>query len=90
MVNLHPQTLRKYEGEGLVVPERSAGNIRLYSDEDVERLRKINRLTADLGVNLAGVQVILRLTAQIEILYNEREELRTRLVELGEGEDEER
>ena len=68
MVDLHPQTLRNYEQIGLVVPRRTAGNIRLYSQREVERLHKINRLTQDLGVNLAGVEIILRLTGQIEDL----------------------
>ncbi len=79
MVNLHPQTLRKYEDEGLVVPRRSPGNMRLYSPDDIERLHKITRLSADLGVNLAGVHIILNLTAQIEALHAEQERLRARL-----------
>jgi len=66
LVNLHPQTLRHYERIGLVTPARSEGNVRLYSDQDIERLRKIVRLTDDLGVNLAGVEVILNMTEQIE------------------------
>lgn len=72
MLDLHPQTLRHYERIGLVMPARSGGNVRLYSANDIERLRKITRLTDDLGVNLAGVEVILRLTRTIE-------ELQTRL-----------
>ena len=68
MVALHPQTLRNYEQLGLVIPQRSDGNIRLYSPRDVDRLLKINRLTQELGINLAGVEVILHLTDQIEIL----------------------
>ena len=55
MVDLHPQTLRNYEQLGLINPQRSDGNIRLYSDHEVERLHKINRLTQELGINLAGV-----------------------------------
>jgi len=70
MVDLHPQTLRNYEQIGLVVPHRTAGNIRLYSQRDVDRLHKINRLTQDLGVNLAGVEIILRMTEQIEALQS--------------------
>lgn len=70
MVDLHPQTLRNYEQIGLVVPHRTAGNIRLYSQRDVDRLLKINRLTQDLGVNLAGVEIILRMTEQIEALQS--------------------
>jgi MerR family transcriptional regulator/heat shock protein HspR len=71
MVNLHPQTLRYYERAGLVVPARSTGNVRLYSPNDIERLRKICRLTDELGVNLAGVEVIMRLTDTIERLQND-------------------
>ena len=75
MVSLHPQTLRCYERAGLVVPARSAGNVRLYSQEDIERLRKICRLTGELGVNLAAVDVIMRLTDTIEELHVEMDEL---------------
>ncbi len=71
MVNLHPQTLRYYERVGLIVPARSAGNVRLYSPKDIERLRKICRLTDELGVNLAGVEVIMRLTDTIQELQSE-------------------
>jgi len=71
MVNLHPQTLRLYEKVGLVVPARSPGNVRLYSELDVERLHKICRLTDELGVNLAAVEVIMRLTDTIEQLQRE-------------------
>jgi len=76
MVNLHPQTLRCYERVGLVVPARSPGNVRLYSTADIERLRKICRLTDELGVNLAAVEVIMRLTDTIGQLQTEMEELR--------------
>lgn len=75
MVDLHPQTLRCYERAGLVVPARSAGNIRLYSQADIERLRKICRLTDELGVNLAAVDIIMRLTDTIEQLHSEMDEL---------------
>ncbi len=77
MVNLHPQTLRYYERAGLVVPARSAGNARLYSPRDIERLSKICRLTDELGVNLAAVEVIMRLTDTIERLQAETDEIRT-------------
>ena len=70
-VDLHPQTLRHYENLGLVVPNRSKGNIRLYSQRNVELLHKITRLTRDLGINLAGVQVILHMTERIESLQEE-------------------
>jgi MerR family transcriptional regulator, heat shock protein HspR len=58
---LHPQTLRLYEREGLLKPSRSEGNTRLYTDEDLERLEMILKLTRDLGVNLAGVEIILNM-----------------------------
>jgi len=71
LVDLHPQTLRHYEELGLVMPQRSQGNIRLYSPRDIERLRKITRLTQELGVNLAGVEIILRLNQQLKALRAE-------------------
>ena len=64
--NIHPQTLRLYEREGLLKPSRSEGNTRLYSDEDLKRLEIILNLIRDLGVNLAGVEVILNLRQKIE------------------------
>jgi MerR family transcriptional regulator/heat shock protein HspR len=79
MVSLHPQTIRNYEQIGLVIPQRSDGNIRLYSQREVERLLKISRLTQELGVNLAGVEVILRMADQIETLQVEVEDLRQRI-----------
>lgn len=71
MVDLHPQTLRNYEDMGLVVPQRTGGNIRLYSQREVDLLLKINRLTQEMGVNLAGVEIILRMAEQIELLQLE-------------------
>lgn len=71
LVDLHPQTLRHYEDLGLVVPTRSKGNIRLYSQRDIELLRRITRLTQELGVNLAGVEVVLHMADQIERLRQE-------------------
>lgn len=68
MVSLHPQTLRYYDRLGLIQPSRTAGRIRLYSRQDIERLRKIARLSEDLGVNLAGVEVILNMAERIERL----------------------
>ncbi len=61
LAGMHPQTLRVYEQRGLVLPQRTAGNTRLYSDRDIERLRLIQRLTSELGLNLAGVERVLRL-----------------------------
>ncbi len=66
MLDLHQQTLRKYEEEGLVTPSRSEGGTRMYSQTDVERLRVIVSLTRELGVNLAGVEVIFRMREQLE------------------------
>lgn len=71
LVQMHPQTLRYYERAGLVKPTRSGGRIRLYSQTDLERLRKIARLTSELGVNLAGVQVIMDLTEKLERLQSQ-------------------
>jgi MerR family transcriptional regulator/heat shock protein HspR len=79
LVNLHPQTLRNYEDNALVVPSRSPGNIRLYTDRDVQRLHKIVRMTTELGINLAGVEVILNLTERVEHLQAEVEDLQARL-----------
>ncbi len=62
---IHPQTLRLYEREGLLTPSRSDGNTRLYTDEDLERLEVILHLTRDLGVNLAGVEIILNMRAKM-------------------------
>jgi MerR family transcriptional regulator/heat shock protein HspR len=61
LVGMHPQTLRIYESKGLIRPKRTAGNTRLYSEADVERLRLIQRLTNELGLNLAGVEQVMRL-----------------------------
>jgi len=61
LLQVHPQTLRIYEREGLIVPSRSKGNTRLYSQEDVEHLKLVIRLTRDFGVNLAGVEMILQM-----------------------------
>jgi MerR family transcriptional regulator/heat shock protein HspR len=66
LVGMHPQTLRIYEQKGLVRPKRTAGNTRLYSDVDLERLRLIQRLTNELGLNLAGVEHVLRLEDQLK------------------------
>src|SRR5687768_2596224 len=74
-VGMHPQTLRLYEKEGLVKPARRGTN-RLYSDWDIERLRQIQRLTQDMGVNLAGVEIILNLLEQINQMQEELEQFR--------------
>jgi MerR family transcriptional regulator/heat shock protein HspR len=71
---VHPQTLRLYEREGLLKPSRSDGNTRLYTDEDLERLEVILHLTRDLGVNLAGVEIILNMRAKMEAMQGQIEE----------------
>jgi MerR family transcriptional regulator/heat shock protein HspR len=69
--SLHPQTLRHYEREGLLTPSRSEGNTRMYTEQDLERLEVILSLTRELGVNLAGVEVILNMRGKIEELQGE-------------------
>jgi MerR family transcriptional regulator/heat shock protein HspR len=71
---VHPQTLRLYEREGLLKPSRSEGNTRLYTDEDLERLEVILHLTRDLGVNLAGVEIILNMRARMEAMQGQMEQ----------------
>ena len=69
LVGMHPQTLRIYETRGLVRPRRTPGNTRLYSERDLERLRVIQRLTTELGLNLAGVERVLQLEDEVERLH---------------------
>ncbi|MFC2168976.1 heat shock protein transcriptional repressor HspR [Acidobacteriota bacterium] len=71
MFNIHPQTLRLYEREGLLKPSRSEGNTRLYSDNDLKQLEMILNLTQDLGVNLAGVEIILNMRKKMENIESE-------------------
>ena len=77
--DVHPQTLRLYEREGLLRPSRSEGNTRLYTDDDLERLEIILKLTRDLGVNLAGVEIILNMRAKMEAMQRQMEEFVTSL-----------
>jgi MerR family transcriptional regulator/heat shock protein HspR len=79
MFSIHPQTLRTYEREGLIRPSRTVGNTRLYSEEDVERIEMITRLTRELGINLAGVEVVLNMRAKMEEMRQEMEETITAL-----------
>ena len=65
LVEMHPQTLRKYEREGLIAPSRTHGNLRLYSDQDIERLRQVKYLVEERGLNLAGVQIALDMTQSL-------------------------
>jgi MerR family transcriptional regulator/heat shock protein HspR len=69
LVGMHPQTLRIYEGKGLVRPKRTPGNTRLYSERDLERLRLIQRLTTELGLNLAGVEQVLALQDELQRMH---------------------
>jgi MerR family transcriptional regulator/heat shock protein HspR len=71
---LHPQTLRLYEREGLLKPSRSEGNTRLYTEQDLERLQVILKLTRDLGVNLAGVEIILNMREKMEEMQRQIEQ----------------
>jgi MerR family transcriptional regulator/heat shock protein HspR len=75
LVGMHPQTLRMYEQKGLVRPGRTAGNTRLYSEADLERLRLIQRLTTELGLNLAGVEAVLDLEEQLQRMHARMERL---------------
>ena len=75
LVGMHPQTLRMYEQKGLVQPQRTAGNTRLYSEADLERLRLIQRLTGELGLNLAGVEAVIGLEEQLRRMQARMERL---------------
>ena len=74
MYGIHPQTLRLYEREGLLKPSRTEGNTRLYTDEDLERLEVILNLTRDMGVNLAGVEVVLNMRAKMDRMRRQMED----------------
>ena len=76
IVGMHAQTLRQYERLGLVEPKRTVGNIRMYSRADIERMQQVQRLVNDLGVNLAGVEVILRMGEKLQALEAELARLR--------------
>src|SRR5512139_3625115 len=71
LVGMHQQTLRYYERAGLVEPKRTGGNIRMYSNSDIERIRQIQRWIDDFGVNLAGAEIMMRMSAQIRALQEE-------------------
>jgi MerR family transcriptional regulator/heat shock protein HspR len=75
LANMHPQTLRVYEARGLIEPKRSPKGTRLYSQEDVDKLRRIQGMTAELGLNLAGVERVLRLEQEIESMHTRIDEL---------------
>jgi MerR family transcriptional regulator/heat shock protein HspR len=79
ILDIHPQTLRQYERENLICPSRSNGRIRLYSQRDIDKIKLILRLTRELGVNLAGVDIILRLKENMDEMESEIAELRHEL-----------
>jgi MerR family transcriptional regulator, heat shock protein HspR len=82
LADMHPQTLRMYEARGLITPKRSPKNTRLYSHEDVERLRRIQQMTAEEGLNLAGVETVLTLERELKRARGEMAKLRQRAAEL--------
>jgi MerR family transcriptional regulator/heat shock protein HspR len=86
MIGIEAHTLRYYERLGLVHPERSSGNIRLYSEEDVDRLRYIKALMSDCGVNLAGVEVALKLMQQMKDMQQQLEEMERKMNKIAEAE----
>jgi MerR family transcriptional regulator, heat shock protein HspR len=79
LVGMHPQTLRMYEQKGLIRPKRTPGGTRLYSEADVERLRIVQRLTTELGLNLAGVELVLRLEDELRKAHAQIERLERQL-----------
>ena len=79
LVGVHPQTLRQYEDKGLVRPKRTPGGTRLYSEDDVERLRIIQRLTTEVGLNLAGVELVLRLEDELRKAHVQIDRLQQQL-----------
>jgi len=81
LVGMHPQTLRIYEAKGLVRPQRTPGGTRLYSEADLERLRIIQRLTTELGLNLAGVELVLRLEDELRRAHAQIERLQAQVQE---------
>lgn len=83
IVDIHPQTLREYEKSGIIKPKRTKGNVRFFTDEDIEDVRFIKEMTKTLGVNLAGVDIIMRLRNQIKDLEKLVEELYKQIQELN-------
>ncbi|MFN2613076.1 MAG: heat shock protein transcriptional repressor HspR [Solirubrobacterales bacterium] len=79
LAEMHPQTLRMYEARGLIEPQRSPKNTRLYSQADVERLRRIQEMTTDMGLNLAGVETVLELEERIARMHSKLEKMQQRL-----------
>jgi len=89
LVGIEPHTLRYYERLGLVQPERSGGNIRLYSEDDIDRLRYIKTLMSDCGVNLAGVEVAMRLMQRMKDMQRQMEEMEREIKKIALAEMEE-
>src|SRR5215212_6402664 len=89
LAEMHPQTLRMYETRGLITPKRSPKKTRLYSQSDVERLRRIQRMTTDEGLNLAGVEAVLKMEEQVARMRSELERMRKRTKELEQEMNEE-
>ena len=83
IIGTETYTLRYYERIGLIEPKRSQGNIRLYSDRDIDLLRRVRTLVEDMGINLAGVEVILRLMQRMVEMQNEMEKLESEVDRLG-------
>ncbi len=84
ILDIHPQTLRQYEREGLIKPSRTNGKIRLYSQKDIDHIKTVLNLTRELGVNLAGVDIILQLNKKIESLEKELTSYKNKLREIDE------
>ncbi len=89
LADMHPQTLRIYESKGLIQPKRSPKNTRLYSQRDVERLRRIQQMTSEEGLNLAGVETVLEMEARVETMRKELGQMRARTRELEQRLDKE-
>ena len=89
LADMHPQTLRIYESKGLITPKRSPKNTRLYSQRDVERLKRIQQMTNEEGLNLAGVETVLEMESRVEQMRAELEAMRQRTRELESKLDEE-
>lgn len=83
ILEIHPQTLRQYEREGLIKPSRTNGKIRLYSQKDIDHIKYVLTLTRELGINLAGVDLILRLNKKIEDLEEDVEKYKTKLKDMN-------
>jgi MerR family transcriptional regulator, heat shock protein HspR len=79
MLGVHPQTLRLYERQGFIRPGRSEGGVRLYSQDDVDRIKTVLNLTRDMGVNLAGVEVILSMREKMQALQDDMEDMAERM-----------